>query len=210
MKKLLKCAIVAVSFLTAMAISSQATEVQHHHPGEMDGIQKMRMMEQPCVVDGSPCDKPCRAMAEAPAKHRMMGAKKSGMGPMDHVMSSMRSGMMSQSLDHELFLDQVDLLGLSSEQEKELKIIRSECREENLHKAADVKIARLEMKELLAEQDWTLKQVEPLVRKVQMLEGDMMVRHLQAVSKARNVLTAEQLRTAVDEGKEEGLEDLFK
>lgn len=77
-------------------------------------------------------------------------------------------------------------------------------------KAAETKIARLELAELLAGNSWTLKDAEPLVRKVQKLEGDIQVRHLQAVSDARKVLTAEQLQQAHADGGAGNLESLFR
>ena len=91
-----------------------------------------------------------------------------------------------------------------------LKAILSECRRENIHTAAGIKVERLELKDLLAEADWSLATVEPLIRKIQTLEGDMHVRHLQAVAEARKVLSAEQLQKAAMGQSDMDLEELFK
>jgi Spy/CpxP family protein refolding chaperone len=90
-----------------------------------------------------------------------------------------------------------------------LKAIHVECRKDNIRNAAETKIARLELSELLSGDYWMLKDAEPLVRKVQKLEGDIQVRHLQAVSDARKVLTAEQLKQAYADGGTGNLESLF-
>jgi hypothetical protein len=55
-----------------------------------------------------------------------------------------------------------------------------------------------------------LKDAESLIRKVQTLEGDMRIRHLQAISDARKVLTAEQLEQVQTDGSTGSLEDLFQ
>lgn len=133
----------------------------------------------------------------------------SGMMAMEHGMTGMPPSM-HQRMEHELFLDRVDALDLDADQVAKLKVIRSDCRKENIRKAADMKIARLELQDLLNETDWSLNTAEPLIRQIQTLEGDMLVRHLQAVADARKVLTAEQLQraSAADENKE--LEELFQ
>ncbi len=229
MKTSLYRAILASFFLCSMVISSQATDMEHHHPGdeaamssnEMHGImmQRMEMMQdeemkggKPCVADGMPCSKPCMAEAIPPARHHRKGGGMSDKMGMNHGMAGMM-GMnprMHQRMEHELFLDRADALDLTTVQVGKLKAILSECRKENIRKAADVQIARLELKDLMNEVDWTLKTAESLIRQIQTLEGDMLVRHLQAVVEARGVLTAEQLKkAAVGEGNED-LEELFK
>ena len=229
MKTTLYRAILASFFLCSMVISSQATDIKHHHPGdeatmssnEMHGMkrQKMKTMQdekmmdgKPCVVDGTPCSKPCMAEAMPPAKHHRMGGGRSDMKGMDHGMMGMvgMNPRMHKRMEHELFLDRVDALDLTADQVGKLKAILSECRKESIRKAADVQIARLELKDLMNEVDWTLKTAESLIRQIQTLEGDMLVRHLQAVVEARGVLTAEQLKKAAVGESNEDLEELFK
>lgn len=135
----------------------------------------------------------------------MMGAGMSGM------MGNGNMGrMMEQRADHAFFLDRAGELGLSAEQVSELKTLQVDCRKDNIRVAAEVKIARLELSELLADGNWSLKDAEALVRKVQTLEGDIQVRHLQALSAARKVLTDEQLKQAQAAGGNEHLESLFQ
>ena len=89
------------------------------------------------------------------------------------------------------------------------KKLHSECRKDNIRNAAEAKISRLELADLLDGDNWSLKDAEPLVRKVQKLEGDIQVRHLLAMSDARKELTAEQLKQARSGGNSGDPESLF-
>lgn len=195
-------------------------------------MQKMEMKQgkdmmdnKPCMTEGSPCSKPCMDRATTPrARHHKKGAGMSGMMAMNgsmmgmnsgmmgtkSSMMGMKSGMMNQRMDREFFLDRVESLELTPDQVTKLKNIRSDCRKENIRNAAEVKIVRLDLKDLLNDADWTLKDAEALIRKIQTLEGDILVRHLQAITLARSVLSAEQLQKVTTDGESEDLEDLFK
>ena len=227
MKTTVRTLILAGLFLAAMVISSQAiSEEEHHHPGTeggsladtMPGMMMGKMKKQhapemksdmPCKVAGVPCNGPCMTKATPPAKHHMKGAGMPGMMTMDHGMRGMNPGMMHQRMEREFFLDRIESLGLNPDQVTRLKTIRADCRKDNIRNAAEVQIVRLDLKDLLNSSDWTLEAVEPLIRKSQALEGDMLVRHLQATAEARSVLTAEQLQKAAS-GEDDDLEDLFK
>ena len=108
-----------------------------------------------------------------------------------------------------LFLDRAEALELTADQVAKLKAIHADCRRENIRQGAEVRIARLELKDLVAESNWIPAAAEKLVRRIKTLEGDMQVRHLRAWAEARKVLTAEQLRKA-DSGKDDDAEDLFR
>jgi Spy/CpxP family protein refolding chaperone len=134
----------------------------------------------------------------------MMGAGMSGM------MAGGKMGMMGHGMEHMFFLDRSEQLGLSAEQVNKLKAIHVECRKDNIRNAAEAKIARLDLADLLSGDNWALKDAEPQARKVQKLEGDIQVRHLEAVSEARKVLTAEQLKQAHTDDSSGDLENLFQ
>lgn len=87
-----------------------------------------------------------------------------------------------------------------------LRSIRQAARADDIRASAELKIARLELHDLLAG-DWTLEAAEKLVRNIQKVQGDMKVRYLKAKKEAEKVLTAEQLKKA--RGEEE-LEELFQ
>jgi Spy/CpxP family protein refolding chaperone len=139
----------------------------------------------------------------------MKGAGMSNMLTMDHGMMRMNPDIMHQGMKREFFLDRIESLGLTPDQVSKLKTIRTDCRKENIRNAAEVQILRLDLEELLSNSDWALKATEPLIRKIKNLEGNMLVRHLQAIAEARNVLSSEQLQKTISGGENEALEDLF-
>jgi len=138
----------------------------------------------------------------------MMGSGMMGSGMMDHGM--MRMGMMDHQTGHIFFLDRAAELGLSSEQVDKLKTLQTECRKDNIRNVAELNIVRLELADLLATDNWSLQDTENLVRKAQKMEGDIQVRHLQALNAARKILTEEQLKQARADGERDNLEDLFQ
>jgi Spy/CpxP family protein refolding chaperone len=208
---------VLVSFLigTSVFTSIAATEQESHHPAGVQAAASTSsdgmMMQQGAGMNQIPC------MAAPPSgsKSQMMGMMGKGMGDMmgsgmSGMMHGGQMGMMEQRMEHMFYLDRVDALGLSADQVSKLKTIHVDCRKKNIRNVAEAKIARLELSELLTSDSWTMKDAEALVRKVQTLEGDIQVRHLQAVNDARKVLTAEQLKQAHADGGAANLEGLFQ
>ncbi len=224
MKRVL-CTTVLVSFFMGATVltSFAASEHNSHHPTDTQAAAmtpaKGMMMQQ-----GTGMSKmPCMAEPSSGSKMQMMGMMGEGMGDMmdsgmsgmmDSGMSGMmtggKMGMMGHGMGHMFFVDRAEQLGLSAKQVNKLKAIHVECRKDNIRNAAEAKIARLDQADLLSGDNWALKDAETLVRKVQMLEGDIQVRHLQAVSEARKVLTAEQLKQAHTDDSAGNLENLFQ
>jgi hypothetical protein len=226
MKKILYTALLISFFIgTTVLTSVAATDHEAHHPTDsQDAVptssEKMRMPQgegmgqMPCMaVSTSDSMAPMMGMMGGKGMGGMMGAGMGGMMGGDGMHSMMHGGqmgMMAQGMGHMFYLDRADELGLSAEQVSKLKAIHVEGRKDNIRNAAETKIAQLELTELLGSDTWTLKDAEPLVRKVQTLTGDMQVRHLQALSDARKVLTAEQLKQAHAGGGAGNPESLFQ
>ena len=148
----------------------------------------------------------CERMGPGRGMHQM----DCGMMGMGQGKRGKRHGGMEHRMGRMLFLDRVEALQLTPDQVYRLKAIHADCRRENIRQGAEVKIARLELKDLLDETSWIPAAAEKLIRKIKTLEGDMQVRHLRAVAEARKILTAEQLRKA-DAGRDgDDAEDLFK
>lgn len=145
--------------------------------------------------------------------HKGKGMMAEGMpcmtGPGRHMMG-MDSGMMAHRMAHMFFLHQADALELTSEQRTRLRALHATCRKDTIRNAAEAKIARLELADLLDSDNWSLKDAETLVRKVQRLEGDIQVRHLQALTDARKVLTPAQLEKLRSRDKADTPESLFQ
>jgi len=230
MTRMLCTAVLVSFFIGATALTSlAASEQTSHHPADAQSASSSPgMMMQGAGMNSMPC----MVAPSSESGTQMMGMMGQGMGDMmgrggSGMMGRGGSGMMSgggmhgmmnggqmhkmeQDMRSMLYLDRAADLGLSAEQISRLKAIHLDCRKENIRTAAEAKIARLEMSALLSADNWTLKDAEPLVRKLQKLEGDIQVRHLQAVSDARQVLTVEQLQQVNAAGSAENLEGLFE
>ena len=231
MKKVLYIAVLISLFTGATAFTSvAASEHEAHHPAgtPTDATTSTKgMMQQEAGMSQMPC---MAASASGPKSQMMgmMGGKEMGgmmhggqMGMMGgegmqgmmhggRMMHGGQMGMMEHGKKHMFYLDRADELGLTSEQVDKLKAIHVEGRKDNIRNAAEAKIARLELSDLLSGDTWALKDAESLIRKVQTLEGDIRIRHLQVASDARKVLTAEQLQQIQTDGSAGNLENLFQ
>ncbi len=209
MKRVLLTVVIISFFMATTAITSlAASEHESHHP---DGATSNQGMMNPKGMG----QMPCMAAPAGGSMSQMMGMMGEGMGDMmgagkGKMMSAGKMGMMGQRMEHMFYLDRTAELGLSTEQIKKLKALHTECRKDNIRNAAEVKIARLELTDLLGSDNWSLKDAEAKVLKVQKLEGDIQIRHLQGLSAARKVLTAEQLQQARSGGNSGDLENLFQ
>ncbi|MBW6509871.1 MAG: hypothetical protein K0A94_10040 [Desulfuromonadales bacterium] len=213
-------------FLGATVLTGfAASDHEAHHPGgeqtaaptsseKMMMTQAAKMGQMACMADSASGSKSqMMGMMGGKGTGGMMGAGMSGMMGGDGRHSMMHGGqmgMMAQGMGHMFYLDRADELGLSADQVSKLKAIHVEGRKDNIRNAAEAHIVRLELAELIAGETWTLKDAEPLIRKAQNLEGDMQIRHLQALSDARKVLTAEQLKQARTDGGTDNPESLFQ
>lgn len=117
---------------------------------------------------------------------------------------------MRHMMDREFFLDRAEELNLSAEQVDRLGAIRNACRKDNIRTGAEAKIARMDLDDLLSQKSWSIKEAEKLVRQMQTLEGDMLLRHLQAVIDARKVLNPDQLKKAETGRRDVRLKELFE
>lgn len=200
MKKALFAVILASLFVgTTVAFSLAATDEDTPdamQPAGASSAQMMDMDQMPYMT--GPC-----------AGHMMWERGMMG-GGMGNMMGPGKRGMMEQQMAHMFYLDRAAELGLSDEQIGKLKALHSACRKDNIRTIADINIARLELADLIDGDDWSLQEAEPLVRKVVKLEGDLQMRHLQALLDARQVLTPEQLQRAKSIGNSEDLEQLFQ
>lgn len=211
---------IGVALLLAIIALSGANAAEHdeHHPdtatpapGMMEMMSKgkgmgMGMPEMMMdrmggmeMMGGKPCMEPAAPSCQL----QMMSSMLSGR-------MTMEPGMMGRMMDREFFLDRAEELGLSAAQVEKLQGLRNACRKENIRSGAELKILRLDLDELLSKENWSVKEAEKMIRQMQTLEGDIQVRHLQAIADARKVLTAEQLRKAESTGRNADLNELFK
>lgn len=181
---------------------AQAGHEEHHPP-------TATVPAQPMGPGGMTGGMPGMGMGQMGGMMCPMCAQMMGGGMMEKMEGmGMMPGMgRMEMMDRPFFLDRTKELGLSDEQVAKLRRIRQAHRTDNIRTAAEMKIAGMELRDLLAG-EWTLEAAEKLVRNIQKMEGDMKVRFLRAKKEAEKVLTPEQLK--VSRGGEEALEGLFR
>jgi len=87
-----------------------------------------------------------------------------------------------------------DELGLSNDQVKKLEAIWYNHKKVAIRKKADLKIAQLELKNILSQQPTDFKKANAKIAEIGSLENGLRLDHLQSIEKARKVLTPEQLK----------------
>ena len=210
---LLAVALTGAFVVTSLAASDQDKTSPCDRSGVRHGMTGMMGNDAPCMDDsdgdmGSMMNHRGRGHMMGQGTGNMMGQNSGHM--MNHRMGMGNHHMMNGRMEQIMFLDKAENLGLNNDQVTKLKAIHSDCRKDNIHNAAEVKISRLELTDLLSTNNWALKDVETMVRKIQKLEGDIQIRQLQGVSEARKVLTTEQLKQAESATNSGDLENLFQ
>jgi Spy/CpxP family protein refolding chaperone len=90
-------------------------------------------------------------------------------------------------------LDMKDQLGLSLQQVKTLRDLRTAFEKEAIQRGAEIRLAEVELRETLEQDQVDLARAEALVRKVAGLRADMRLSRLRTVEKGKALLTPEQL-----------------
>jgi len=93
-------------------------------------------------------------------------------------------------------------LELSNKQMKDLKSIKLDFQMSKIRKEADLKIAELELKSLMHEDEASIKDIEAKLKAVAKLKTDMKLSHIKAFRKAKALLTPEQLEKMKKSGEE--------
>ena len=143
---------------------------------------------------------PCQGEPYSGAMHHgygygMMGGMM-GYQDMHDMMHGGHAGHMMDydDMGHGNLLSQADKLGLSTEQENKLNTLHVAEQKDLIRSSAEADVVRLELSNLLSSTNWTMKDAEPLVQKLNKIERDMQLRHLQTLHEASQVLTADQLK----------------
>jgi Spy/CpxP family protein refolding chaperone len=123
--------------------------------------------------------------AQAPAGHPprdMMGGMKGPGGPPPggHPGGMFSPGFFQQEL------------GLSAEQLDKFKKVRGEYQKEAIRRKADIKIAEIELWDLVEKKDATSDQLEKKVREVEGKKTDLRVFRFKQLATLKTILTPEQ------------------
>lgn len=141
-----------------------------------------------------------------PATAQMMGAPAQGPPP-----GVQGPGMMGQGArpgpmfgregwgsSHEaplitIMLDHKQELGLTLEQEQKLRDLRTEFAKESARRGAEIRVAEIELDALLEQDRWDLAKIEPKVKQIATLQGDLRLARIKTLAAGREVLTPDQL-----------------
>lgn len=159
--------------------------------------QKMQMM------GGEAGDvKVIKAMTGCRMQSGMMGC--CGMGGGMHQCSGMCAGMKEmgggmmgekeQCCKRDFFLCCKEGLELTDEQVASLKAIKMDFMKGEIQKETDLKLAELELKELMSADKLDMPAVEKKIKAIHGMKADKKIAHLQAFEKAKGVLTPEQMQ----------------
>jgi protein CpxP len=101
--------------------------------------------------------------------------------------SSHEGPLITIMLDHRLEL------GLTLDQERRLRELRTEFAKESERRSAEIRVAEIELDALLQQDTWDLAKIEPKVKQIARLQGDLRLARIETLAAGRDVLTPEQL-----------------
>lgn len=111
-----------------------------------------------------------------------------GMGMMEEMMKEMPD---KDTVEHLLKI--IGMLDLSEDQKKGIQSLRFAWLKDKIRKSAEIDIASVELKEILAADPVDMKQAEKKVRARSTLSADLEIMALQAREKIKALLTPEQI-----------------
>jgi Spy/CpxP family protein refolding chaperone len=97
---------------------------------------------------------------------------------------------MGTAGDH--MLVKLKSLGLDAKQMDEVKAVHFSAMKEIIKKRADIKVARIELREILGRDQVDLRAAEAKVRQIEALRGDLRMMRIRALEEVKGKLTREQ------------------
>jgi Spy/CpxP family protein refolding chaperone len=112
----------------------------------------------------------------------------------------MTSGMMRGcGMDGQTMgIDDLTILNLNEQQKTSIGAIRSSMMKETIRRTADIRIAQIELQDLLSQDPVDMKAVEAKVRQVGSLRTEMQLAHIKAMEDIKANLTPEQRKKLKD------------
>ena len=92
-----------------------------------------------------------------------------------------------------IMLDHAQELGLTPDQERKLRDLRTEFAKESVRRTADIRVAEIELNSLLEQGKWDLTKIETKVKQISMLQGDLRLARIKVLAAGREILTPEQI-----------------
>jgi Heavy-metal resistance len=97
-----------------------------------------------------------------------------------------------------LLLRNREKLGLSDDQVKKLEQLRADFEKESIKNEADVRVAEIDLTNLLQAQNTDLAKAETKIREIEKLRADLRIARIRAIEKGKALLTAEQRKKLPD------------
>jgi Spy/CpxP family protein refolding chaperone len=91
-----------------------------------------------------------------------------------------------------LLLRNREKVGLSDDQVKKLEQLRSDFEKETIRKEADIRVAEIDLNNLLQASSPEMDKIEAKIREIERLRADLRIARLRAVEKGKGLLSAEQ------------------
>jgi hypothetical protein len=85
-----------------------------------------------------------------------------------------------------------EYLGLNDDQVQKMRQLRMEYEKESIRKHADLRVAQLELADLLQQKNIDMGQVEKKIRQIETVRGDLMLFRIRSLMKAKDFLNDEQ------------------
>jgi Spy/CpxP family protein refolding chaperone len=139
-----------------------------------------------------------------PTSAQMMGPRGGGMmhgSPGGMIEGGMGPAMPAGPPDHRphegplitIMLQHSQDLGLSTDQQKKLRDLRTAFAKESARKGAEIRVAEIELDALLEQDRWDLAKIEVQVKQIAALQGELRLSRIKTVESGRALLTPEQL-----------------
>jgi Spy/CpxP family protein refolding chaperone len=141
---------------------------------------------------------PASAVDPAPAFHEQIGQAWGVLGrELQEFFESWQEHFASMATSEErppvsMIIRNREKLGLSSEQVRNLERLRNDLERESIRKEADIRVAKMELNDLLAAQPVDMTKVEAKVREIERLRADLRFARIRTVAKGKEQLSAEQ------------------
>jgi len=107
-------------------------------------------------------------------------------------------GREGRGLSHEgplitIMLEHRQELGLSAEQERKLRDLRTEFAKDSERRSAEIRVAEIDLDALLEQDKWDLSKIQPKVQQIATLQGELRFARIRTLEAGRALLTPEQL-----------------
>ena len=141
-------------------------------------------------------------MKDKPSKDcKECNLQEHGMSHGDMGHGDMMGGMMGMCIKN------ADKIGLSEEQKKKVTPLHNEMQKKQIRFQADLKIAQLEMKDIMEPKDFDIEKAKAAVKKTEDIKSAHHLEMLKAMKEVRSIFTEEQyqkLRTLMHKDMKSG------